>query len=591
MHPDRIGPYLIDRKIGSGGMGNVYHGIHETTQQEVAVKVLPASMAREEGFVLRFSREIQALRKLTNKHIVKLFEDGETEDGSYYYSMEFVDGETLTALVSRRKKLPWQEVIDITLQIATALKAAHDAGIVHRDLKPSNLMVSREGEIKLTDFGVAHVFATTRLTRTGGVVGTAEYMSPEQARGQRATKRSDLYSLGAVMYVMLTGRPPFTGKQASEILHQHQFAQFDKPSHYVPELPRLLEEFVCTLLEKKPEKRIPDALVLIRKLENTRNLIMFKENAVADTPTRVNPASDHTSAVASDRTQGITREQSDGGRSPATFIRDVMRRDIDERMQKSAVARFFDNTLVLVTLFILVIAGGYYLLRASVPDPAERLAQAERILAGKPGWAWLGARNDILEPLLKEGALPEQREQIQQLILQVDQYEFSRGLKASAPSDASLQSELQRLIRRAFDRYTEGDIIPATQQLQAVQTIIQGDAEYRYLDQFIATTLEDWSKNRNEQARRSLIENLLQQARSDLTAENPQRAAAVLNSAMLLYQDDAAVRNEIHQVRELLLSINGSLKIEDSPQSQTADDRPVTRDSDGRSGYIPPATQ
>ena len=241
MHPDKVGPYLIDRKIGAGGMGNVYHGVHELTKQEAAIKVLPVAMAREDGFVQRFSREIDALRQLSNRHIVQLFQDGETTDGTFYYAMEFVDGHTLTAEITNRKKLPWKDVIEYSMQIAAALKAAHDAGIVHRDLKPSNLMLTNDRVIKLTDFGVASLFASARLTRTGGVVGTAEYMSPEQARGQKASRRSDLYSLGAVMYVMLTGRPPFTGASANDILQKHQFGQFDKPSRYVADLPRLVE--------------------------------------------------------------------------------------------------------------------------------------------------------------------------------------------------------------------------------------------------------------------------------------------------------------------------------------------------------------
>jgi serine/threonine protein kinase len=276
MHPEQIGPYRIDRKIGAGGMGNVYHGVHEETGQAAAVKVLPASMAREDGFVQRFNREIVALRQLSNRYIVQLYGNGEYGE-TWYYAMEFVDGITLTADITERRRIPWQEVIDYSLQIAAALKAAHDAGIIHRDLKPSNLMLTKDHTVKLTDFGVAHVFATTRLTRTGGVVGTAEYMSPEQAQGKRATKRSDLYSLGAVMYVMLTGRPPFTGPTANDILQKHQFGTFDKPTRYAPDCPRLLEDLVCQLLEKDPAKRLPDALVLIRKLEQIKSRIAFSE--------------------------------------------------------------------------------------------------------------------------------------------------------------------------------------------------------------------------------------------------------------------------------------------------------------------------
>ena len=198
--PTSVGPYFIEKKLGSGGMGTVYLGRHKETDQFVAVKVLPASMAREAGFVARFDREIEAMRQLKNAHIVELYESGE-DDGSYYYSMEYVEGETLADRLVREKKVPWQETIKIAVEICTALKSAHNAGIIHRDLKPSNLLIDKNGVVKLADFGVAQVFATGKLTATGGILGTAEYMSPEQAQGRRATKHSDIYSLGAVMYV------------------------------------------------------------------------------------------------------------------------------------------------------------------------------------------------------------------------------------------------------------------------------------------------------------------------------------------------------------------------------------------------------
>src|SRR5690606_36436476 len=139
-----------------------------------------------------------------------------------YYAMEYIDGVTLMDRLKEQKRIPWQEVVDIGVQICRALKAAHNAGIIHRDLKPSNLLITRDGQVKLTDFGVAQVLASGKLTVTGGVIGTSEYVSPEQASGKRAEKRSDIYSLGAVMYVMLTWRPPFTGKTSFHAARQPQ---------------------------------------------------------------------------------------------------------------------------------------------------------------------------------------------------------------------------------------------------------------------------------------------------------------------------------------------------------------------------------
>src|SRR5262249_34973800 len=151
MDLEHIGPYHLLEKLGSGGMGTVYLGKHAETAQLAAVKVLTASLAREAGFVERFNREIDAMRKLRNPHIVELYESG-VDGENYYYAMEYVAGETLMSLMRREKRVPWERAVEISAQICQALKAAHDAGIIHRDLKPSNLMVTPEGSIKLTDF-------------------------------------------------------------------------------------------------------------------------------------------------------------------------------------------------------------------------------------------------------------------------------------------------------------------------------------------------------------------------------------------------------------------------------------------------------
>ena len=411
MNPERIGPYIIDKKVGAGGMGTVYRGHHADTEQVVAVKVLPASLAREEGFVSRFEREIEAMKKVKNRHIVEFYDSGVTEDKTYYYAMEYVEGETLTLRLTRRKRIQWREVIDLTCQMCGALKAAHNAGVIHRDLKPSNLMISGEGVVKLTDFGVAHVFASTRLTRTGGIVGTAEYMSPEQAAGKRATKRSDLYSLGAVMYAMLTGRPPFTGKTSADITHKHIYGQFDKPSRYSPDIPHEVEEVVIRLLEKDPEQRYPDALVLQKALEQIQKRIDYRIDKditrVGDSEVGPNgeaaTAADNRSERRSITDEGDSTQahSAHSGRDvgSATMMRDLMRAEFEDDSDVSLVSRLLDNIWVLIGLLALVIAGGFYFVRGDSSTTGEETEVNGEVVTAETDSKWLRALNRSRAPL------------------------------------------------------------------------------------------------------------------------------------------------------------------------------------------------
>ena len=557
MHPDRIGPWIINRKVGAGGMGNVYHGTHESSGEVAAVKVLPASMAREEGFVHRFSREIDALRKVTSPNIVQIFDDGQTDDGSLYFSMEYVDGETLTKLISRSRRLPWAEVIEISIQIANALKAAHNTGIIHRDLKPSNLMITGEGEVKLADFGVAHVFASTRLTRTGGIVGTAEYMSPEQARGHRATKLSDLYSLGAVMYVMLTGKPPFSGNAIADIMHKHQFGQFDKPSHYAPDLPRQLEDFVCKLLEKRPERRIPDALVVGRQLTNIRNLIQYEQEQKEQEQKEKEQThvADRTVGAAAGQTAGVLVDRPDMSRGPATIVRDAVRQEIADSQKKSPVAAFFDNTYVLIAMLALVIAAGFYLSRQNKTTPEEIRAEAEALMKKPAGHGWLRARDDLLRPLVESSEEAAYDQEVRDWIHKADQYEFARGLRKRSFSDGSTQSEVQRLISQAFQTWNDGDVGAARARLLDVERLLTDrDA---YLRSFIRQTLDEWREDPRIAGRKEMLREILREARSSQQDEQEiDRTAERLRSLINIYGEDQTVAIEVQKCRELLTQLD-----------------------------------
>src|SRR5271154_4232581 len=258
---DRLGKWVIYKELGRGGMGRVYLAQEEIGGRQAALKVLAAELAQESGFLQRFQREIETLAQLEHPNIVRFFESG-FENGLYFYAMEYVDGPSLEDDLERTERLPWKDVLDIVLQVCPALKHVHDHGVIHRDLKPANILRNSAGVVKLTDFGIAKVFAQGHLTAAGGIIGTADYLSPEQAAGKPVSKRSDLYSLGAVLYTLLTGRPPFVGESFLDLLHKHRYAQFDPPRKIVPELPYELDEVVCQLLEKDPAARPPDCLVL-----------------------------------------------------------------------------------------------------------------------------------------------------------------------------------------------------------------------------------------------------------------------------------------------------------------------------------------
>lgn len=391
MIPVRIGPYLIERRIGAGGMGNVYLARHEQSKDMVAVKELPASLAREEGFVHRFNREVQAMSKLNCPNIVKLVESG-TEGDVYYYAMEYVDGETITTRLRRDKRLPWTEVVELAEQICVGLKHAHDVGVVHRDLKPSNILITKDGVIKIADFGVAQVFAADRLTSTGGVIGTAEFMSPEQVTGSRADKRSDLYSLGAVMYTMLVGQPPFMGATASDIMQKQRFGRFDPPKNYVPDIPSWLNDLVCQLLEKDPDKRPPDAYVTGRRLQEIVKKVELQDSQHPSGPeaeTRVD-SDDH------DHVPG------------ATLIRDIFRLDALRGERDDPISRTFNNTWVLAGLLCLLIGITIALSLPSkrplevADESLSAKTEAERVIQ-RARWRWKGG--DPITAMLQLEAL------------------------------------------------------------------------------------------------------------------------------------------------------------------------------------------
>jgi beta-lactam-binding protein with PASTA domain/predicted Ser/Thr protein kinase len=258
------GRYRIIRKLGSGGMANVYLAEDQELGRRVAIKILNDRHAHDDQFVERFRREAKNAAGLSHPHIVSIYDRGEAE-GTYYIAMEFLDGRSLKELIVSRGPAPVNVAIEYTRQILDALRFAHRNGIVHRDIKPHNVIVDAEGRVKVTDFGIARA-GTTQMTEVGSIIGTAQYLSPEQARGSPVDQTSDLYSVGIVLYELLTGKVPFTGDSPVEIAMKHISATPEPPSHIRPDIPAELDKIVLRALAKSPQQRYKSADEMDRDL-------------------------------------------------------------------------------------------------------------------------------------------------------------------------------------------------------------------------------------------------------------------------------------------------------------------------------------
>lgn len=249
--------YEIVRLIGEGGMANVYLAKDTILDRKVAVKVLRGDLAGDEKFVRRFQREALSASSLSHPNIVEIYDVGEDE-GNFYIVMEYIEGKTLKQLIKKRGVLSLPETMDIMLQLLDALASAHDSYIIHRDIKPQNIMIKESGLVKITDFGIAMALNSAQLTQTNSVMGSVHYLPPEQASGKGSTIRSDIYSLGILMFEMLTGKVPFRGDSAVEIALKHMKEPIPSVREINPVVPRSVENIILKATAKNPKNRYKD---------------------------------------------------------------------------------------------------------------------------------------------------------------------------------------------------------------------------------------------------------------------------------------------------------------------------------------------
>lgn len=521
----RLGKWIIEKELGRGGMGQVFLA-HDEGGQLAAVKILAAELAQESGFLQRFQREIEVLGQLNHPNIVRLYESG-TQDGHHFFAMEYVEGESFEQILSLQGRVAWQDVLDAALQICPALKHAHDRGIIHRDLKPPNLLRTRAGVIKLTDFGIAKVFAAGQLTSTGGVVGTAEYLSPEQAAGKIATKRSDLYCLGVVLYTLLTGRTPFEGRSAADLLHKHLYGQFDRPQKLVPEIPHDLDNIVCQLLEKDPARRPPDSLVLYRELERLQRKMERKsQRTVLIESTQATIAENADDELGADRP------------GPATLMSRLMRQELEQQKQGNVLSRWLNRPWVLLPLFLLCVGIIVWRLWLEPhPSPESLFEHGSALMASADPADWDKGWSEYLGPL--RSAYPDyESEKVQAYDQQFKGGEALRRALASI-QEAGTVSAAQRFYQRGLRLCQLGDGERARKVWEnVVQSFKHVDSERPWV-----RLSEDALRNlgpRNQSSKHAdeAVGQALQQARQWRDQGQRAKAETIWNGLEGLYRDD-----------------------------------------------------
>ncbi len=264
--PEYIGKYKILQIIGMGGMGVIYKAVQDQLNRIVALKVLPPQFSGNEEMSQRFEIEAKAISLLNHQNIVSIYDYGE-DKGYHFFAMQFIDGENLSVRIQKKKVFPIPEIIDISKQICRGLRYAHNQNVIHRDIKSQNVLIDKENIARLSDFGIAKIFSSARMTLTGVTVGTPEYMSPEQAEGEEVDFKTDIYSLGIVIYEMLTKQPPFIANNPVAVAYKHVHEIPSPPSTKRRDTPKRLELIVLKALKKDKKERYASAEEMLDHLD------------------------------------------------------------------------------------------------------------------------------------------------------------------------------------------------------------------------------------------------------------------------------------------------------------------------------------
>jgi len=338
--------YEIIRVIGEGGMANVYLAQDTILDRKVAVKVLRGDLASDEKFVRRFQREALSASSLNHPNIVEMYDVGE-DNGSFYIVMEYVEGKMLKQIVKKRGALTISETIDISNQIMDGLSHAHDSYIIHRDIKPQNILIKDSGLVKITDFGIALALNTVELTQTNSVMGSVHYFPPEQANGKSSTIKSDIYSLGIVMFEMLTGKLPYKGENAVEIALKHMKEPLPSVRELNPQVPQSLENLILKATAKNPKNRYND----IKDMQQDLKTVLDDSRKNEDKIVFKYSESEYDDS----KTTTILKEKEKKKEPQKPVVKEIKKEVIEENKNKITLAVILSGAFALLLIFLIFI--------------------------------------------------------------------------------------------------------------------------------------------------------------------------------------------------------------------------------------------
>jgi serine/threonine protein kinase len=522
-----LGPFKLGPKLGGGGMGVVYRATYAKTGQVVALKLLPAELSVKPRLVARFERELAILKKLKHPNIVPCFGGGKLGE-QQFMAMELVEGGSLAAVMKKRGRIPWEEVITIGVQICSALEHAHEHGIIHRDLKPSNLLITKDGKLKLADFGIARDNDMTALTAAGRTVGTFAYMAPEQIKGgPDVTHKADLYALGCVLYELLTGTPPFAGENAGELLMQHMEKKPVRVTTLVLDCPVWLDILISQLLEKDPEKRPRDAATVSRALTEVEVKVAeqasMATHAVSGQPTNITAA--------------------DG-----TEVRKLLKK---KKRKKGETGPFYERVWFLASCLLALILGIVWL---NWPEPEEKLlAKATALMESDKPDDWKHANRDYLSVLQRRFPEGKSASAVQQYIDKIEMYDAEEKMKFRTLRRLDPTSEGERLYSQARQYEVFGDRITAYEKYESMIRVL-GDAKesrpFANLARRQMAAIDAASDGKPDRVK--VVTEALQKAEDLYKNDNVMEARKMWNSIISLYEKDRELKPQVRKARARL---------------------------------------